>query len=169
MCIHFVYDEVIMYLYHGSNIEVSKPQILESDRCLDFGKGFYLTSSFEQAKRWAELTVKRRETGKATVSVFDFDDISVSDLKILHFTQAQKEWLEYVTLNRKNQIIPNDNYDIVIGPVANDRTMPVISLYFAEIYDIEETIKRLMPQKLCDQYTFRTEKAIKKLKFVEVK
>lgn len=158
-----------MYLYHGSNIEVSKPQILESDRCLDFGKGFYLTSSFEQAKRWAELTVKRRETGKATVSVFDFDDISVSDLKILHFTQTQKEWLEYVTMNRKNQTISNDDYDIVIGPVANDRTMPVISLYFAEIYDIEETIKRLMPQKLCDQYTFRTEKAIKKLKFVEVK
>lgn len=158
-----------MYLYHGSNVEVSNPQILESDRRLDFGKGFYLTSSYEQAKRWAELTVKRRETGKATVSVFDFDENSVSDLKILHFTQAQKEWLEYVTMNRKNQTISNDDYDIVIGPVANDRTMPVISLYFAEIYDIEETIKRLMPQKLCDQYTFRTEKAIKKLKFVEVK
>ena len=63
-----------MLLYHGNNIEVSNPQILESDRRLDFGKGFYLTSSFEQAKRWAELTVKRRETGKATVSVFDFDD-----------------------------------------------------------------------------------------------
>lgn len=169
MCIHFVYDEVIMYLYHGSNVEVSNPQILESDRRLDFGKGFYLTSSFEQAKRWAELTVKRRETGKATVSVFEFDENSVSDLKILHFTQAQKEWLEYVSMNRKNQIIPNDDYDIVIGPVANDRTILVISLYFSGIYDIEETIKRLMPQKLCDQYTFRTEKAIKKLKFVEVK
>lgn len=158
-----------MYLYHGSNVEVSNPQILESDRRLDFGKGFYLTSSFEQAKRWAELTVKRRETGKATVSVFEFDENSVSDLKILHFTQAQKEWLEYVSMNRKNQIIPNDDYDIVIGPVANDRTILVISLYFSGIYDIEETIKRLMPQKLCDQYTFRTEKAIKKLKFVEVK
>lgn len=158
-----------MYLYHGSNIEVSKPQILESDRCLDFGKGFYLTSSFEQAKRLGELTVKRRGSGKETVSVFEFDENSVSDLKILHFTQAQKEWLEYVTMNRKNQTISNDDYDIVIGLVANDRTMPVISLYFAEIYDIEETIKRLMPQKLCDQYTFRTEKAIKKLKFVEVK
>lgn len=158
-----------MLLYHGSNVEVSNPQILESDRRLDFGKGFYLTSSFEQAKRWAELTVKRRETGKATVSVFEFDENSVSDLKILHFTQAQKEWLEYVSMNRKNQIIPNDDYDIVIGPVANDRTILVISLYFSGIYDIEETIKRLMPQKLCDQYTFRTEKAIKKLKFVEVK
>ena len=158
-----------MLLYHGSNVEVSNPQILESDRRLDFGKGFYLTSSFEQAKRWAELTVKRRGTGKETVSVFEFDDTSVSDLKILRFTQAQREWLEYVTMNRKNQIIPNDDYDIVIGPVANDRTMPVISLYFAGIYDIEETIKRLMPQKLCDQYTFRTENAIKKLKFLEVK
>lgn len=158
-----------MLLYHGSNVEVSNPQILTSDRCLDFGKGFYLTSNFDQAKRWAELTVKRRETGKATVSVFDFDDTSVSDLKILHFSQAQKEWLKYVTMNRKNQIIPHDDYDIVIGPVANDRTMPVISLYFAGIYDIEETIKRLMPQKLCDQYAFRTENAIKKLKFLEVK
>ena len=158
-----------MLLYHGSNVEVSNPQILTSDRCLDFGKGFYLTSNFDQAKRWAELTVKRRKTGKATISVFDFDDTSVSDLKILHFSQAQKEWLEYVTMNRKNQVIPNDDYDIVIGPVANDRTMPVISLYFAGIYDIEETIKRLMPQKLCDQYTFRSENAIKKLKFLEVK
>lgn len=158
-----------MLLYHGSNIEVSNPQILESDRRLDFGKGFYLTSSCEQAKRWAELTVKRRGTGKESVSVFEFDDTSVSDLKILHFTQAQKEWLEYVTMNRKNQTISNDNYDIVIGPVANDKTMPVISLYFSGIYDIEETIKRLMPQKLSDQYTFRTERAIKKLKFVEVK
>ena len=158
-----------MLLYHGSNIQVSNPQILKSDRRLDFGKGFYLTSSFEQASRWAELTVKRRGTGKEAVSVFEFDDTFVSDLKILRFTQAQKEWLDYVTLNRKNQVIPNDDYDIVIGPVANDRTMPVISLYFSGIYDIEETIKRLMPQKLCDQYTFRTEKAIKKLKFVEVK
>ena len=158
-----------MLLYHGSNIEVSKPQILESDRRLDFGKGLYLTSSFKQAKRWAELTVKRRGSGKETVSVFEFDKNSVSDLKILHFTQAQKEWLEYVTMNRKNQTISNDDYDIVIGPVANDKTIPVISLYFSGIYDIEETIKRLMPQKLCDQYTFRTEKAIKKLKFVEVK
>ena len=110
-----------MLLYHGSNVEVSNPQILESDRRLDFGKGFYLTSSFAQAKRWAELTVKRRGTGKETVSVFEFDDTSVSDLKILRFTQAQKEWLEYVTMNRKNQTIPNDDYDIVIGPVANDK------------------------------------------------
>ncbi len=55
-----------MLLYHGSNIQVSNPQIIESDRRLDFGKGFYLTSSYEQAKHWADLTVKRRGNGKRT-------------------------------------------------------------------------------------------------------
>ncbi|MCI5830579.1 MAG: DUF3990 domain-containing protein [Treponema sp.] len=158
-----------MLLYHGSNTQVLNPQILESDRRLDFGRGFYLTSSFEQALRWAELTVKRRETGKSVVSVFELDEAKLTNLKVLRFNQAQKEWLEYVTLNRKNQYIPADDYDIVTGPVANDRTMPVISLYFSGVYDIEETIKRLMPQKLHDQYTFKTDRALKALKFLEVK
>ena len=158
-----------MLLYHGSNTQVLNPQILESDRRLDFGRGFYLTSSFEQALRWAELTVKRRETGKSVVSVFELDEAKLTNLKVLRFNQAQKEWLEYVTLNRKNQYIPADDYDIVTGPAANDRTMPVISLYFSGVYDIEETIKRLMPQKLHDQYTFKTDRALKALKFLEVK
>ena len=158
-----------MLLYHGSNTQVLNPQILESDRRLDFGRGFYLTSSFEQALRWAELTVKRRDTGKSVVSVFELDEAKLTNLKVLRFNQAQKEWLEYVTLNRKNQYIPADDYDIVTGPVANDRTMPVISLYFSGVYDIEETIKRLMPQKLHDQYTFKTDRALKALKFLEVK
>lgn len=49
-----------MKLYHGSNVVVKNPQILLSDRRLDFGTGFYLTSSFEQSERWAQLTTARR-------------------------------------------------------------------------------------------------------------
>ena len=71
-----------------------------------------------------------------------------------------------MTANRKNENIQND-YDLIIGPVANDRTMPVISLYFAGIYDEDETIKRLLPQMLRDQYVFRTELALQKLIFVK--
>lgn len=62
----------------------------------------------------------------------------------------------------------NDMYDVVIGPVANDKTMPVISLYFAGVYTEEEAIKRLLPQKLKDQYAFRTEEAVALLTFQEV-
>jgi len=158
-----------MKLYHGSNVIVRNPKILQSDRRLDFGTGFYLTSNYEQAARWAKLTVQRRGEGKEIVSVFDFDESAVNSLKVLKFEAANRNWLEYVTANRKNMTLQNDDYDIVIGPVANDRTMPVISLYFSGIYDIEETIRRLLPQKLHDQYTFRTEKSLKALRFVEVR
>ena len=87
-------------------------------------------------------------------------------LKCLKFLRADKDWLRFVAANRKNENVPND-YDLIIGPVANDKTMPVISLYFAGIYDEEETIKRLLPQMLRDQYVFRSELALQKLIFVK--
>lgn len=158
-----------MKLYHGSNIAVQNPQILESDRKLDFGAGFYLTSNLEQAERWAKLTQARRGNGTATVSVFEADEKILNTLNVLHFQKADKSWLEFVTQNRKNVAQQNDSYDVVIGPVANDRTMPVISLYFSGIYDADETVKRLLPQKLNDQYTFKTEKSLTALNFIEAK
>ena len=117
----------------------------------------------------AQLTTQRRGCGKETVSVFLFDESIAGELSILRFEKAEREWLEYVTANRKNEKIDNDNYDIVSGPVANDRTMPVISLFFSGIYDIEETIRRLLPQRLHDQYAFKTEKSLTALKFLEAR
>lgn len=155
-----------MKLYHGSNLEIKNPQILESDRKLDFGTGFYLTSSYEQAEKWAILTAKRRCEGKPVISVFEYEDNKNSELNILKFENADIEWLRFVSGNRNNQPIRN-YYDIIIGPVANDKTMPVISLYFTGVYSEEETIKRLLPQKLQDQFVFKTEKALKQLNYVE--
>lgn len=54
-----------MILFHGSNVEVKVPQIIKSKRLLDFGTGFYLTSDFEQAKKWAVRTTNRREAGRS--------------------------------------------------------------------------------------------------------
>lgn len=156
-----------MKLYHGSNIIVEKPKILQSDRRLDFGTGFYLTSSYEQAERWALLTVKRRGEGKQTITSYDFDEEIISSLKVLCFEGATAEWLKFVANNRNVKDFTDDS-DIVIGPVANDRTMPVIKLYFSGIYDEDETIKRLLPQKLKDQYVFKSEKALKALTLSEV-
>lgn len=59
-----------MLLYHGSNVTVEKPNIIQSERTLDFGTGFYLTTDFEQAKRWAILTTSRKKEGIPTVNVF---------------------------------------------------------------------------------------------------
>lgn len=156
-----------MKLYHGSNVEVKEPKIIQSDRRLDFGTGFYLTTSYEQAKRWAELTTARRGTGQKTITVFEFDESLNSNLNVLVFKQPNKDWLRYAANNRNNENAADD-YDIVIGPVANDRTAPVITAYFAGIYDEEETIKRLLPQKLKDQYAFKSTTALECLKLCEV-
>lgn len=156
-----------MKLYHGSNVVVKNPQILESDRKLDFGTGFYLTTSLEQAEKWADLTTKRRGEGKPVITVYEYDESKESVLNILRFKAPDSSWLRFVTANRKNETV-KDDYDLIIGPVANDRTMPVISLYFSGIYSEEETIKRLLPQKLKDQVVFKTQKALEVLTFREV-
>ncbi len=153
-----------MLLYHGSNMLVNKPEIIESERTLDFGKGFYLTTSLEQAKKWAILTTSRRKEGTPTVSVFEIQD--KVDLKVLKFNGPDKAWLEFVTSNRKNKNYKND-YDLIIGPVANDNTMPVINLYINGVYNEEEALKRLLPQKLKDQVVFKNDRALKYLDFRE--
>ena len=157
-----------MLLYHGSNVAVKKPKIIIADRRLDFGTGFYLTSSYEQAERWAELTVQRRGNGQQIVSVFEMDEEALKTLSVLKFEQASVEWLKFVSNNR-NDVLFHDDHDLVIGSVANDRTMPVLKLYFSGVYTEEEAIKRLLPQKLKDQYAFKTKRAISVLTFKEVK
>ena len=155
-----------MFLYHGSNTVVSNPQILVSDRRLDFGEGFYLTSSLEQAERWAQLTTERRGVGQPTLNVYTFDESALSTLKVLRFAKANKKWLDYVVANRENRL-GVQKWDLVIGPVANDRTMPVIRLFLAKVYTAAETLRRLLPQNLHDQYTFKTSTALEHLMYKE--
>ena len=156
----------MMRLYHGSNVAVSRPEILNSDRKLDFGVGFYLTSSLEQAERWARLVVDRRGGGRPVVTVYEIDEAQLSTLRVRRFEKANRQWLNFVVANRESQI-ENQKWDVVIGPVANDRTMPVIRLFMAKVYTAAETLRRLLPQNLHDQYTFKTVEALQRLQFKE--
>ncbi|GMO42876.1 MAG: DUF3990 domain-containing protein [Termitinemataceae bacterium] len=160
-----------MTLYHGSNIAVKEPKLLPDARALDFGAGFYLTSSLEQAERWAKSIAKRRKAGAHAVSVFEIEEIELQNLSVFTFDSASVQWLKFVSANRNNQPFEElaaTQWDVVIGPVANDNTMPVLNFYLIGMYDEEETLKRLLPQNLKDQYAFKTEKAIALLKFQEV-
>ena len=153
-----------MTLYHGSNLEIQSPKLLKNQRPLDFGRGFYTTSSLEQAEKWAKRTTFIRKSGEAVVSCYSLDEGSMGGLKILHFLRPDSVWLDYVAKNRKD-IHSTDSYDLVIGPVANDQTFPTILLYLDGYIDAESAVRQLLPQKLKDQYTFKTEKALSLLKF----
>ena len=157
-----------MILYHGSNITVESPKLLKVQRSLDFGKGFYTTSDFEQAKKWAERSTRIRKNGSPLISCYEIQDVDIESINVLHFDKPDKKWLEFVAENRKN-ILRENNWDLIVGPVANDQTFPTIILYLDGFLDADSCIKRLLPQKLKDQYTFKTEKALSFLKFIEVK
>lgn len=152
-------------LYHGSNITVDTPKILPQLRALDFGYGFYLTSSYTQAEKWAKLVHKRRAQGQPVINIYNFDEALADTLKILQFESANAEWLDFVVHNRK--LLGVFNYDIVIGAVANDATLPVIDDYMDGRYTKEEAVRRLLPQNLTDQYAFCSELALSHLIYQE--
>ncbi|MGN0150089.1 MAG: DUF3990 domain-containing protein [Clostridia bacterium] len=153
-----------MKLYHGSNVEVREPKILQSNRALDFGTAFYMTSDYEQAKKWAKLTTDRKKSGTPIINEFEFDNERLGELEVIRYESANKEWLRFVSDCRSEQR-NGEEYDIIIGPVANDRTFDVISLYLIGVYDEDEAIRRLLPFKLKDQYAFKSEKALDLLTF----
>ena len=156
-----------MILYHGSNVEVRHPALLKAQRPLDFGPGFCTTSDLQQASSWAQRTARIRKDGKPLVSVYEVNDESIQALKMLTFDAANKEWLRFVASNRRQ--LPQDNdWDLVSGPVANDQTMPTLMLFLDGFLTEDEAIERLLPQKLKDQYVFKTEAALALLRCVEV-
>ena len=157
-----------MILYHGSNMEVREPKLLASKRLLDFGTGFYLTSDYGQAKKWAVRTTARREEGAPVISVFSFEETEVEILKTLTFESANKEWLRYISMNRTDKSA-GDSYDIVIGPVANDQAIRTVNNYLKGYFNEDIAIQLLVPQKLKDQYAFKTERALSILEFKEVR
>ena len=52
-----------MILYHGSFIEINKPDLKHSRPNVDFGKGFYTTPIYEQAVKWCSKFKKRGKNG----------------------------------------------------------------------------------------------------------
>ena len=95
------------------------------------------------------------------------DDKALNTLRVLRFEKPNQAWLAYVAANRRGQAVQND-WDVVFGPVANDQTMQTLLLYLDRFLTAEQTIANLLPQKLKDQLTFKTEKAISSLRFTEV-
>ena len=150
-----------MKLYHGSNIEVTNPKILTSARVGDFGRGFYTTSNFEQARRWAQIRAKQEDVQSGIVTVFEVPDtiFENSELRIKTFEKADEEWLNFVLENRKNTEFEH-GFDLVVGPVADDRVYVCLNMLEDGLADRETVIKKLKTYVLADQILFHTAKSL---------
>lgn len=155
-----------MKLYHGSTVTVKRPSLQRGRSTTDFGKGFYTTTNFEQAKKWAILKRNREQSTKAVVSTFEVPDAILNGMyKVLRFSGATKEWLEFVVRNRRGQ--KTEKYSLVMGPVANDQLYATIRLYEQGVITADAAIEMLKSHVLFDQLSFHTSETIALLTFVE--
>lgn len=156
-----------MKLFHGSIEIVSSPEIRIPSRTLDYGNGFYTTTSHQQAEDWVRRRMSERKASCGYINVYEFDrDIALKDLNCLVFETPTTEWVDFV-MNNRTQRNYTHNYDIVYGPVANDRVYAAFALFEGGFLDKENLIAELKTYKLVDQYLFHTEKALQALKYID--
>ena len=157
-----------MKLYHGSLEQVLKPEIREASHTLDYGKGFYATTSFEQAEMWVKRRAKEMNIDRGYVNIYEFDEAALKKTKSLIFYKPTDEWIDFVHKNRTEKRFVHD-YDIVYGPVANDRVYAAFALYEGGVLNKQELRRELRTYMLVDQYLFHTPEALQFLDFVEAK
>lgn len=181
-------------LFHGTTFDFTEIDITQGKGYKDFGKGFYATAVKSHAESIARRNKRRLEIREAGLKRrnpkykekkyqayrynLEFDDSCIdnpSDLKVKIFRTADKEWMRFILQNRDSDISTHD-YDIVIGPTADENTVTIINSYKEELTAtnyadevLESLIKELRPENLPKQYFFGTEKAIKRIRFKKVR
>ncbi len=150
-----------MKLYHGSNVMIDKVDFSLCHPFKDFGCGFYLTDNIEHARNMAFRRVMRTG-GKKFVTLFDFDyQEAARNLKIKVFDKPSEEWIEFAIMNRNESIAqPAHDYDIVIGPIADDSVVMSLRLFRDGYISIAELVKRLEYKEISIQYFFHNQKAV---------
>ena len=155
-----------MILYHGTNADFGEIDLRKSKPNKDFGQGFYLSREYTQAMAMAKIKVEQLETGTPTVLTYETDDEAMTELKVLRFDDYTEEWAKFILLNRNNASPePAHDYDIVIGPIANDRVGVQLWKFENGAIDLPTLVHNLRNMKgITFQYFFGTERAIKILK-----
>ena len=169
-------------LYHGSYTEIDSVDLSKCLRGKDFGKGFYLTTSKEQAVSFIKTSLlKAKGDGRIPESqrhgyVTEFKFSLKEGIDCFEFDGVNKEWLYFICMNRRRSlsaVLKNrlkddyDRYDIVVGKIANDDTNVTLDTFLAGTFGniaeeraVDFAISLLMPERLSNQVCFKTEKSL---------
>ena len=173
-----------LILYHGSYCEVKQPNLSKCAKRKDFGQGFYLTTSKKQAESFLKTSIiKALATGMINENQ-KFGYVSIYELNLSYqlkthiFENADINWLHCIAAHRKKKLFLSvehemENYDVIVGKIADDATNATLTAYLAGVFGTvgekeadDFCIKQLLPNKLENQYCFKTKEAIECLKFV---
>lgn len=160
-----------MILFHGSTVQVKKPQIIPAEIGRDFGHGFYTTNIRQQAVKWAERKSRiermRGIDSLPILNVYELDwQKAANRLNIKIFgDQATLEWLDFVIQCRQNNGFTH-NFDIVVGNIADDNVGETVSFVQLGIMRREDALDRLRFETINNQICFNTPAALSYLCFV---
>ena len=149
-----------MIVYHGSTEIIKNPDVSHSKKYLDFGKGFYITTFENQAKKWAARKGMRQEK-TAIVNVYELSE-KWDGFRVLSFEKENEKWLDFVCGCRKGQPL-NAEYDIVIGNVADDDVFNTVYMYFRGLWDKEKVLSELRYYKMNNQICIANQEILNKL------
>lgn len=151
-----------MKLFHSSYVAVSSPDVVHSRPYLDFGRGFYLTSVYNQAVKYAERFLRRGRS--AWLSSYDFN-CNYSEWNVLCLDAYNEDWLDFVAKCRVGK--DTSSYDLVVGGIANDRVIMTIDRFFAGELTKEKALGLLSYERPNVQYCIRSQHMLDQcLKFV---
>lgn len=154
-----------MILYHGSTEIVDSPEIREPNRTLDYGAGFYLTTSEQQAAAWVRRKL-RADIPHGYVNVYEYDENLERHFDVLSFESPDEAWLDFVMNNRMDPDFRH-SHDIVKGPVANDRVYASFAVYEAGLLGKDELIRELKTYRLVNQTLLHTPAALSAIRFIK--
>ncbi len=148
-------------LFHTGFQIIEKPDLRIGRKNADFGQGFYLSDNEEFSKRWA-----RQRKGLTTyLNIYELD---LQGLKVKHFLR-NPEWFEYIYANRTNRPDRFADYDVIIGPIANDTIYDTWGIITSGLLKEEEALELLRIGEVYEQTIIKTEKAAAVLRFIEAK
>lgn len=153
-----------MKLYHGSTVDILQIELGKSKPNKDFGRAFYLSEDKQQALEMAQFRAEFEDT-VPVVNVYEFDETLFQQFRYKRFEEYSEEWAHFVYDHRTE---PNGmtlhDYDIVYGPIANDRVGAQIARFKQGYITFDEFLNRIQYIKgITFQYAFCTQRAIDKL------
>lgn len=154
-----------MILYHGTNCDFSVIDLTKTKPYKDFGRGFYVTDIQQQAHDLARNRCKIWG-GTPCVQEYEFDETNLhsNNLNVLRFEKVCIEWADFIYKNRTVSAKFSHDYDIVIGPIADDGVAYLLNLYEDGLRTLEELAKELEYKDLNSQFCFLTKKAVSLLR-----
>lgn len=153
----------IKRLYHGTDREFERFEFNFARAFKDFGKGFYLTSNFWQAQKWAQNKASKKI--KTYIYSYCIDTVVKEKLNVLELLQYDKNWVDFIRKSRMDGM--ETNYDVIYDRIADNQYLKiseVLQKYIDNEMTSDHVIDKIKWSNNADQYCFKNERALKLLK-----